>query len=199
MPPPHPSSGSADSPPPVPPAPVTPLGEDLQARARQLSWLLVDVDGVLTDGRLIYGDQGETTKRFDVKDGLGFKLAHKSGLRIGVLSGRRSAALARRIEELGFDEQIVGRNDKNRAFDEFLERRHLKASQVAYIGDDLIDLPVLLRCGLSFAPADAVDEVRQRVHRVLSRPGGHGAAREMVELLLRARGDWDAVLRTFTG
>jgi len=181
------------------PAAVKPLTADLRERARGLSWLLFDVDGVLTDGRLIYGPEGETLKRFDVRDGLGLKLAQRYGLRVGVLSGRSSPALDRRSKELGLDEHLVGRSDKGRTLDEFLDRHRISASEVAYVGDDLIDLPVLQRCGLSFAPSDAVDDVRKRVHRVLSRPGGHGAAREMVELILRARGDWSSVLESFTG
>jgi len=175
----------------------TELDAELRERARRLTWLLFDVDGVLTDGKLAYDADGETLKLFHVKDGLGLKLAQRSGLRVGVLSGRRSPALQRRLEELGLDERILARSDKAHAFADFLDRRHLESHQVAFVGDDLLDLPVLRRCGLSFAPADAVPEVRQRVHRVLSRPGGKGAAREMVELVLRARGDWESLIEEF--
>jgi len=176
---------------------ASPLAPDLVPKARRLAWLLLDVDGVLTDGRLIYGRDGETVKQFDVKDGLGLRLAQRAGLRIGVLSGRRSPALQKRLEDLGIDERILARTDKARAFADFLERRELRAAEVAYVGDDLLDLPVLLRCGLSFAPADAVAEVRERVHHVLSRPGGHGAVREMVQRVLEARGEWDALVGGF--
>lgn len=175
------------------------LDPDLARRAGALSWLLFDVDGVLTDGQLVYDRDGEALKLFDVKDGFGLKLAQRAGLQIGVLSGRRSRALTRRLDELGLDEKIVGRSDKNDAFDGFLERHGLQPAQVAFTGDDLLDLPVLQRCGLSFAPADAVPEVRDRVHRVLSRPGGQGAVREVVELVLRARGAWDSLIRQHTG
>lgn len=177
--------------------PDTELDAELRQRARRLTWLLFDVDGVLTDGKLVYDAAGETLKLFHVKDGLGLKLAQRAGLRVGVLSGRRSPALQRRLEELGLDERILARSDKAHAFADFLDRRHLESHQVAFVGDDLLDLPVLRRCGLSFAPADAVPEVRQRVHRVLSRPGGKGAAREMVELVLRARGDWESLVEEF--
>ena len=173
------------------------LGPDLRERARRLSWLLFDVDGVFTDGKLAYDADGEALKLFHVQDGLGLKLAQRAGLRVGVLSGRRSPALQRRLEELGLDESILARSDKAHAFADFLERRHLDRHQVAFVGDDLLDLPVLRRCGLSFAPADAVPEVRQRVHRVLSRPGGRGAVREMVELVLHARGDWERLVEEF--
>lgn len=180
------------------PEPTEPeLDPELRERARRLTWLLFDVDGVLTDGKLAYDGDGETLKLFHVRDGLGLKLAQRAGLRVGVLSGRRSPALQRRLKELGLDERILARSDKAHAFADFLERRHLERQQVAFVGDDLLDLPVLRRCGLSFAPADAVPEVRQRVHRVLSRAGGEGAARETVELVLRARGEWESLVAEF--
>jgi 3-deoxy-D-manno-octulosonate 8-phosphate phosphatase (KDO 8-P phosphatase) len=182
----------------VPPAgaDLRELGE-LSTRARELAWLLFDVDGVFTDGRLIYGSRGEQLKVFDVRDGLGVKLAQRSGLKVGILSGRISEALRVRAGELGVDALLMDRSDKKPAFEEFLATQKTTADRVAYMGDDLLDLPVLLRCGLSFAPADAVAEVRERVHRVLFRSGGNGAVREMCELVLRARGDWDHLIAPF--
>jgi 3-deoxy-D-manno-octulosonate 8-phosphate phosphatase (KDO 8-P phosphatase) len=166
----------------------------LQARAAALDWLLFDVDGVLTDGRLVYGADGEQWKVFDVRDGIGLKLAQRDGLKVGLLSGRQSLALEARAQELGVDALIMHRDDKAAAFGELLAAQATAAGRVAYMGDDLVDLPVLLACGLSFAPADAVPDVRGRVHHVLSRPGGRGAVREMVELVLRARGAWERLL-----
>jgi 3-deoxy-D-manno-octulosonate 8-phosphate phosphatase (KDO 8-P phosphatase) len=163
---------------------------ELARRAGRLEWLLLDADGVLTDGRLYYGGGGERLKVFHVRDGLGVRLAQRGGLKVGVLSGRASPALARRLAELGLDAVITGRSDKARAFAEFLDRHRAEPERVAYAGDDLLDLPVLARCGLSFAPADAVAEVRAAAHRVLAAPGGGGAVRELVELLLKARGAW---------
>jgi 3-deoxy-D-manno-octulosonate 8-phosphate phosphatase (KDO 8-P phosphatase) len=171
--------------------------EAFAARAAELSWLLFDVDGVLTDGRLLYGADGEQWKVFDVRDGLGLKLAQRAGLKVGLLSGRESRALLDRAQELGVDALVTNRIDKQAAFRELLAAHATSARRVAYLGDDLVDLPVLLACGLSFAPADAVPDVRSRVHRVLDRPGGRAAAREMVELVLRARGDWDRLLADF--
>lgn len=171
--------------------------EELAVRAQRLEWLLFDVDGVFTDGGLLYTEQGESIKKFYVRDGLGLKLAQSHGLRVGILSGRRSAPLRRRVEELKLDELIMNRADKAKAFTDFLARHDLDAAEVAYVGDDLLDLPVLLRCGLSFAPADAAREVRERVHRVLESPGGHGAVRELVEVVLTARGAWSAVVDGF--
>ena len=171
--------------------------KSLEARAAELDWLLFDVDGVLTDGRLLYGADGEQWKVFDVRDGIGLRLAQRAGLKVGLLSGRQSRALEARAQELGVDALIMHRDDKAAAFGELLGAHATAAARVAYMGDDLVDLPVLLACGLSFAPADAVPDVRSRVHHVLSRPGGRGAVREMVELVLRARGAWDRLLVSY--
>ncbi|MBV8201955.1 MAG: phenylphosphate carboxylase subunit delta [Acidobacteria bacterium] len=166
----------------------------LKERAAGLAWLLLDVDGVLTDGRLVYGADGEQWKVFDVRDGQGLGLAQRDGLKVGLLSGRESRALEARAQEIGVDALVMHRTDKAAAFGEFLSAHAITAARVAYMGDDLLDLPVLLACGLSFAPADAVPDVRSRVHHVLSLPGGRGAVREMVEIVLQARGAWDRLL-----
>lgn len=177
---------------------MPPLADDsLTRRARALDWLVLDVDGVLTDGRLVFGPQGEEWKVFHVQDGLGLRLAQGSGLKVGIISGRSSEALRVRAEELGLDALICNRSDKGPAFAEFLAAQGTTPERVAYIGDDLVDLPILLRCGLAFAPADAVPEVKDRVHRVLERKGGWGAVRELCELLVRARGDWDRLLAPY--
>ena len=173
--------------------------EDLARRAAALEWVLLDVDGVLTDGRLVYGPEGEGLKVFHVRDGLGLKLLRQAGLKVGILSGRRGAPLAVRAAELELDTLISERADKGAAFDEFLAVHGTAAERVAYVGDDLLDLPVLTRCGLSLAPADAVAEVRERVHCVLAAPGGTGAAREAAELILRARGDWQRLVAGLLG
>lgn len=172
--------------------------DDLQRRAAGLQWLLFDVDGVLTDGLLYYGPKGETLKRFNVRDGLGFRLAQGVGLKLGLLTGRRSKPLERRARELDFDAVVMGSKDKNHDFDQFLERWGTTPGRVAYIGDDLPDLPVLGRCALAFAPADAAPEVRAIAHTVLETAGGRGAAREMIEILLRARGEWQQVMARFS-
>jgi 3-deoxy-D-manno-octulosonate 8-phosphate phosphatase (KDO 8-P phosphatase) len=164
-------------------------------RARDLAWVVCDVDGVLTDGRLYYGASGEELKTFHIRDGLALKLARDGGLKVGLLSARRSEALTARARDLGLDRIVMGRQDKSLAFDEFLASESIRQEEVAYIGDDLQDLPVLRRCGLAFAPADAAVEVRQEVHRVLVANGGEGAVREMVELLLKGRGDWDRLVK----
>jgi 3-deoxy-D-manno-octulosonate 8-phosphate phosphatase (KDO 8-P phosphatase) len=168
------------------------------ARAAGLEWLLFDVDGVLTDGSLYFTRWGEQVKRFNVQDGLGIRLAQRAGLKLGLLSGRRSKPLEVRAAELDFDAVILGASDKMAAFDGFLEKYQTTPRRVAFIGDDLPDLPVLGRCALAFAPADAAEEVRAAAHTVLARPGGGGAVREMIELILKARGDWDKLIAAFS-
>lgn len=171
---------------------------DFRRRAQQLEWVLCDVDGVLTDGTLHIGGRGEILKVFHVRDGLGLGLARQSGLKVGLLSARSSPALDRRASELGVDVVLSGREDKLASFESFLERQGTTASRVAYIGDDLNDLAVLGRCGLSFAPAGAARELEDVVHMVLERSGGRGAVREMIEHLLKARGVWPQVLSGFS-
>jgi 3-deoxy-D-manno-octulosonate 8-phosphate phosphatase (KDO 8-P phosphatase) len=168
--------------------------DELVRRAHALDWLLFDVDGVFTDGRLLYGAEGEKWKVFHVRDGLGLRLAQKGGLKVGILSGRGNEALEFRARELEIDALIQERSDKAAAFAEFLRDHGTAPERVAFMGDDILDLPVIRRCGLSFAPADAVAEVRERVDRVLTNPGGGAVVREMCELILRARGDWDRLV-----
>lgn len=175
----------------------SPSGDELRQRAAAVEWILTDVDGVLTDGRLHYGPDGEAWKSFHVRDGLGIKLARRAGLKVGLVSARASAALDARAGELGLDAVITGREDKGAAFTEFLAAEGVEGRRVAYAGDDLVDLPILLRCGLSFAPADAAPEVRERVDLTLSAKAGEGAVREIVEWLLRTRGEWDRAVDGF--
>ena len=172
--------------------------KEFSRRATDVALILCDVDGVLTDGSLYYDRRGHEGLRFNVRDGLGLKLARRAGLKVGVLSGRASAALDHRAQELGLDIVLSGIEDKATAFQELMDRQELTARQIAFIGDDLPDLTTLARCGLTFAPADAAKEVRTVVHRVLETPGGCGAVREMIEAILRARGDWEQVFRPFT-
>lgn len=172
--------------------------EDFRRRAQQIDWVLSDVDGVLTDGSLYIEGRGERLKVFHVHDGLGLQMARQAGLGVGLLSARSSPALDRRASELGVDVVSSGREDKLAAFEEFLRRQQTTAARVAYVGDDLNDLAVLGRCGLSFAPADAAAEVLDLVKVRLKRRGGHGAVREMIEHLLKARGEWPRVLSGFS-
>lgn len=167
--------------------------QEFEARATRIKWMLFDVDGVLTS-HIHYGPKGEVLKSFDPKDGFAIKAASSVGIRVGALSGRSSPALECRLKDLGFHASILGRNDKLTALDEFLEQAAIEADELAYIGDDLPDLPVLNRAGLAFAPSNAAREVKESVDRVLESAGGDGAVREMIEIILRLRGDWQTVV-----
>jgi 3-deoxy-D-manno-octulosonate 8-phosphate phosphatase (KDO 8-P phosphatase) len=159
-------------------------------RAARVRLLVLDVDGVLTDGGLCYGPTGEEIKRFDAHDGLAMVEARRAGLAIAVVSGRRSVAVSRRAAELGIAEVHQGVRDKAAVLDGLMARLGLALAELAVMGDDLPDLPLMRRAGLALAPRNAVAEVRRAAHWVSRRPGGGGAVREAVELLLGARGAW---------
>jgi 3-deoxy-D-manno-octulosonate 8-phosphate phosphatase (KDO 8-P phosphatase) len=166
----------------------------LAARCRKLRLLLCDVDGVMTDGSLLLLPDGSEAKAFHVRDGLGIVMAHRAGLRTGLVSGRRSQVVERRAAELGMAVVRQGASDKRAVLREILESERITADQVAYIGDDVNDLPVMLEVGLSAAPADAPLELRAQAFMVTDAPGGRGCVRELVEAILRARGDWERVV-----
>ena len=155
--------------------------------------LLLDVDGVMTDGRIIYDDLGGETKAFDVKDGHGIKLLQRAGIRVGIITGRQSTVVDRRAQELGIDLVYQGAKDKLVPFREVLLKTGLTADQVAYVGDDLPDLPVMRRVGFAVTVADAIEEVKPHVHYVTKHPGGRGAVREICDLLLKESGRWENV------
>jgi 3-deoxy-D-manno-octulosonate 8-phosphate phosphatase (KDO 8-P phosphatase) len=170
---------------------------DLPARAAAIELLLLDVDGVLTDGRVTYTDAGDEIKRFHVRDGSGLKVWRSFGLKAAVISGRTSKAVERRAKELGLEPVIQGRSDKLPAFRDLLAEMNLTPEQVCAIGDDLPDLPVLVRCGLSVAVADACAEVRSAAYHTTTAVGGAGAVREAIEWALKLRGQWDGVVDGF--
>ena len=163
-------------------------------RAAHIKAIVFDVDGVLTDGGLWYGPTGEVMKRFDVKDGHAMVLARLTGLPIAILTARNSPIVEVRAQELKLAKVFQGRREKGPAFEELCAELGFPCSQVAYMGDDVNDLPALNRAGLSGCPADAVPQVREAVHFVSTRPGGHGAAREFVEQVLHATGRWEQAL-----
>jgi 3-deoxy-D-manno-octulosonate 8-phosphate phosphatase (KDO 8-P phosphatase) len=170
---------------------------ELDRRARAISCLVLDVDGVLTDGAIHVGPEGEPFKTFHVRDGLAIKLAQAAGIEVAVLSARDSDIVRRRAAELGIAEVIQGREDKGVALRELRERRGLSPEAVAFVGDDLPDLSALAGAGLSAAPSDAAPEVRAVVDHVTEAAGGRGCVRELVERLLVARGAWEAILAGF--
>ena len=167
---------------------ATPRGSS--GRASRIRLLVLDVDGVLTDGVLVYGASGEEIKRFHVRDGLGIQQARLAGVEVAIISGRASAAVTRRMSELGVVEVHQGVGDKESLLRGLLARLGVKAAETAVMGDDLPDLPLMRIAGLAMAPADAVPEVRRAAGWVSRSAGGHGAVREAVEMLLSSRKAW---------
>lgn len=177
-----------------------PLSADaITARAQTVELLLFDVDGVLSDGSIVLRGDGAERKAFFVRDGAALVWARRAGLQVGLLSGRTSEATSRRAAELGIELVVQGELDKLSAYNRILDSTGRTDAEVAYMGDDLLDLPVLGRVGLSAAPADAIPEVLARVHWISSLAGGRGAARDLIELVLRARGKWETLVRTYSG
>jgi 3-deoxy-D-manno-octulosonate 8-phosphate phosphatase (KDO 8-P phosphatase) len=170
---------------------------DLAERAARIELLLLDVDGVLTDGGIVYTDGGAELKRFHVRDGSGLKLWQLAGKRAAIVSGRTSPAVTRRAAELGVAPVLQGHADKLVALAAVLIETGLRPEQVCAVGDDLPDLPVLRRCGLAVAVADACPEVRAAADYVAALPGGHGAVRDAIEWLLKLQSRWDSLVEKF--
>lgn len=166
-------------------------------RARQIRLMLFDVDGVLTDGTLFIGEGGEIMKSFNALDGHGMKLLAESGVEVGLLSSRRSKIVAMRAAELGITLVCQGAADKASEFAGMLSQRRIGAGQAGYMGDDVIDLPVLIRCGFSATVPGAPETVRSRVHYLAAAQGGHGAVREVCEFILKAQGSFDAAMARY--
>ncbi len=171
---------------------------DVYQRAQNIRLLILDVDGVLTDGRLYFDAKGEALKVFHVRDGHGIKLAQRAGIEIALLSGRRSDAAYHRARELGINRFHEGLRDKVAVLEEIMAAMGIQAAQVAMVGDDLVDLPIMSRAGLAVAVADAVPEVLAAAHWVTSLPGGHGAVRQVCDLLIKAQGKWEKIVRPWT-
>lgn len=165
------------------------------SRARQIRLLLLDVDGVLTNGRLYYGNNGEELKSFNIQDGLGIKLLQRNGIKVGIITGRSSALVARRAEELGIDIVVQGREDKLTALKDLLVTHPYQMNEIAFLGDDLPDLAVIRRVGLGVAVANARPIIAEHALWQTTACGGDGAARELAELLLQAQ---DKLESTFT-
>ncbi len=164
------------------------MRDDVLSKAARIRLVIFDVDGVLTDGRLYLGNDGNEYKAFHIRDGHGIRMLLDAGIEVAVISGRHAASVERRLTDLGIRHAYLGVQDKRAAFDSLLARLELTAGQVAYVGDDLIDLPVMNRVGLAIAVRDADPFVRQHAHWQTPSCGGRGAVREVCELLLEARG-----------
>lgn len=171
------------------------IPEELVSKARAIKAILFDVDGVLTDGSIIYDNSGQEYKHFNVKDGQIIKYLKRFEILTGVITGRDSAVVRNRCEELQIDLHHHGIHDKRAVFEQILEEHQLQAHEVAYVGDDINDLPVLTRCGLSATPADGHGAVRDHVDLVLDQAGGRGALRELADLILTVQGHYHKIIK----
>lgn len=171
--------------------------KDILARAAQIKLLIFDVDGVLTDGRLIFGDDGQEYKAFHSRDGHGMKMLQSSGVAVGIITGRTSKVVEHRMANLGIEHVYQGKLEKLPAFEELIAKLGLKAEQVAYMGDDVVDLPIMLRVGLAVATNDAHTLVSKHAHWQAPGNGGMGAARDLCELIMEAQGTLDAAMQAY--
>lgn len=169
----------------------------LTDRAQKIKLIILDVDGVLTDGTFLIGDDGQQYKAFYTKDGQGLRMLQDSGIEAAIITGRTSKVVAHRAKELGIAHVYQGQKNKREAFDELLKKLDLQAEQVAYVGDDVIDLPVMRHVGLACAVRDAEPLVKQYAHLVTPRDGGKGAVRDVCELIMRAQGTLDDALKKY--
>jgi 3-deoxy-D-manno-octulosonate 8-phosphate phosphatase (KDO 8-P phosphatase) len=170
---------------------------EIQERAARVKLLLMDCDGVLTDGRIWILENGEDQKAFHTRDGLGIDLLHRAGLKSGIISGRNSSALERRAQSLGVSYLWQGRDDKREAFADTLAQAQVAPDEVAFVGDDLTDLPLMVQCGLAIAVGNGAEEVKAHAHYVTTAKGGKGAVREAIELILKAQGCWDELVKSY--
>ncbi|WP_303720413.1 HAD family hydrolase [Malonomonas rubra] len=169
----------------------------MESKLAKIKLLLLDVDGIMTDGRIIYDNQGNELKSFDVKDGHGLKMVQRAGIKVGIITGRQSEVVARRAKELGIEILYQKALTKLDPYREILAAEGLADEQVAYMGDDVVDLPILRRVGFSATVSDAVSDVLPLVDYVAKRPGGRGAVREVCDLLLKASGKWESLTEKY--
>ncbi|MCD6139147.1 MAG: HAD-IIIA family hydrolase [Deltaproteobacteria bacterium] len=169
------------------------LNATVRERVKRLKLLMLDVDGVLTDGRLFYHDDGTESKAFDVQDGHGIKLLQRAGIETVLISGRRSPSVDKRAADLGIKEAFQGVKNKVALIEQIASQRGLKLEEIAFVGDDLLDLPVMKRVGFAVAVSNASEYLFDVAHYMTVAPGGRGAVREVAELILGVQGLWDQV------
>lgn len=170
---------------------------DLETRLRSIKLLIMDVDGVLTEGQIIYGQNGVELKAFNVRDGHGIKLIHRAGLKTAIITGRESEAVTRRAQELDISYLIQNAKNKIEAYREILKESGFKEHEVAFIGDDLVDIPVMRRVGVAVTPSDGHELVKQYALLITRKKGGQGAVRELIEIILKAQGKWEKVVARY--
>ena len=173
------------------------MKKEIQEKLKGVKMLILDVDGVMTDGRIIMDDEGHQLKNFNVRDGHGLKIIQRYGIKIAILTGRKSEVVNHRAHDLEIKEVYQGALNKKEVFQKILLKHNLEASAVAFMGDDIIDIPVLRQVGFSAAVADAVDVVKKNVDYVTKHKGGHGAVRELCEMILQAQGKWPEIAEKY--
>lgn len=173
------------------------LSPELIAKIKALKLLILDVDGVLTDGRLFFDQNGVEYKCFHARDGHGLKLLKQSGIEIAVISGRKSNSVAIRMQSLGIEHVYQGHENKRQAFQDVITQLQLSPDQVAHVGDDVLDLPIMTQVGFAVAVADANFAVKRYAHWCTETPGGMGAVREICDLILHVQGNFDAMLQNY--
>lgn len=173
--------------------------KELALRAARVELIALDNDGVLTDGKVYISDEGVESKAYFIRDGFAIVLARRAGLKFVIITGLKAPNVEKRARQLGVEEVHQSFTDKADVMAEILKRHDLKPDQAAYMGDDLFDLPTLRMVGFSGAPADAAHGVKREVDFISAYDGGHGAAREMIEFILKAKGQWDLLLKEFAG
>lgn len=163
----------------------------------KISCLVLDVDGVLTDSSIYFTDEGIQIKAFNSKDGHGLRMLLRAGIEVVIITGRTSKALEYRAQELGITNVFQGAIDKKPALLEAAQKLGISTTNMAYMGDDVVDIPPMALCGMTFAPADAMDMVKERAEVVTTRPGGHGAVREAIEIILKREGLFDKIMERY--
>lgn len=172
---------------------VTTVTDEITARAKKIKVVVFDVDGVMTDGGLMIGDDGQEYKTFHSHDGLGMKLLNRTPVQMAIITGRTSQVVKTRAETTGIKYFYQGIEDKLDAFNDLIKKLGITAEEAAFMGDDIVDIPPMLRCGLAITVPAAPDTVKERAHYLTTRQGGKGAVREVCELIMRAQGTYDAV------
>ncbi len=171
--------------------------QEIIEKAKKIKLVILDVDGVLTDGRLFFDDQGKEYKCFHARDGLGIKLLRQTGVEVAIISGRKSNSVRLRMKSLEIEHVYQGYENKIEAFDEILQTLSIESEQAAHVGDDLLDLPIMKRVGLSIAVNDANDVVKQYADWYTKTPGGLGAVREVCDFVMQAQGTFQNVLKSY--
>ena len=169
------------------------MKKNIKEKLKGIKLLILDVDGVMTDGCIIMDNEGRETKNFDVRDGHGIKILQRYGIKVAILTGRQSKVVEYRAKDLEIGDVYQGAFNKKEVFGIILEKHKLSASAVAFLGDDIVDIPVLKSVGFSAAVADAIDVVKKSVDYITGHKGGHGAVRELCEMILKAQGKWPEI------